>query len=397
MNDTSAPLRHLPATREGDAAKPIKSELLHINMGPQHPSTHGVLRLFITTDGEVVHNVTPYIGYLHRCAEKIAEGNSYHQYIVYTDRMDYLAAMNCNWGYCLAVEELLRAGGMEFEIPEYAEYIRVIIGELNRIASHLIAFGTYGLDIGAMTPFFHALREREAILNIFEKVCGARLMYSYYDIGGVKWDLPDDALEEIKIFLDLFPDKLKEYDELLTGNKIFVERTANVGVVDAATCQDYGCTGPVLRGAGVSWDLRRNDTYSIYDRFDFDIPVGKGLVGTVGDCWDRYWVRMQEMEQSSRIIQQAVERLPARGECMAEMPKNLKAASGELYTRTESPKGELGFYIVSDGGPVPFRCKTRSPAFHNLHVIVKAGQGQMISDLCATIGSLDLVLGEIDR
>jgi NADH-quinone oxidoreductase subunit D len=397
VTDTSASLRHAPATREGDVAKPIKSELLHINMGPQHPSTHGVLRLFITTDGEVVHNITPYLGYLHRCAEKIAEGNTYHQYIVYTDRMDYLSAMNMNWGYCLAVEELLRAGGMEVEVPEYAEYVRVIIGELNRIASHLIAFGTYGLDIGAMTPFFHALREREALLNIFEKVCGARLMYSYYDVGGVKWDIPDDALEEIKIFLDLFPEKLKEYNELLTGNKIFVERTANVGVLSPETCHDYGCTGAVLRGSGVKWDLRRNDPYSIYDRLDFEIPVGQGLMGTVGDCWDRYWVRMQEMEQSWRIVKQAVDQLPARGETMATMPKNLKAAPGELYTRTESPKGELGFYIVSDGGTVPFRCKTRSPAFHNLHVIVKVGQGQMISDLCATIGSLDLVLGEIDR
>jgi len=390
-------LRTQVATPEGDRAKPIKSELLHINMGPQHPSTHGVLRLFITTDGEVVHAVTPYLGYLHRCAEKIAEGNTYHQYVIYTDRMDYLAAMNMNWGYCMAVEDLLRRGGMEVEIPEYAEFVRVIIGELNRIASHLIAFGTYGLDIGAMTPFFHALREREAILNIFEKVCGARLMYSYYDIGGVKWDIPDDALDEIKIFLDFFPKKIDEYNELLTGNKIFVERTANVGVIDAETAHAYGCTGPVLRGAGVNWDLRKNDPYSIYDRFDFEIPTGNADVGTLGDCWDRYWVRMREMEQSVRILHQALDKLPQEREVMAKMPKILKAPPGETYFRSESPKGELGFYLVSDGGPVPFRCKTRSPAFHNLHVIVHAGRGQMISDLVATVGSLDLVLGEIDR
>jgi NADH-quinone oxidoreductase subunit D len=385
------------ATPDGDVAKPIHSELLHINMGPQHPSTHGVLRLFITTDGEIVHSVTPYIGYLHRCAEKIAEGNTYHQYVVYTDRMDYLAAMNCNWTYCMAVEKLLRSHGMEVEIPEYAEYVRVIIGELNRIASHLIAFGTYGLDIGAMTPFFHALREREAILNIFEKVSGARLMYSYYDIGGVKWDIPDVAMEEIKLFLELFPPKLREYNELLTDNKIFIERTADVGIIDAETAQAYGCTGPVLRGAGVQWDLRKNDPYSIYDRFDFEIPVGRGTMGTVGDCWERYWVRMQEMEQSWRIISQAVEQMPPKGEVMAPMPKSLKAPVGEVYFRAENPKGEMGFYIISDGGAEPFRCKTRSPAFHNLHVIEKVGRGQMISDLCATVGSLDLVLGEIDR
>ncbi len=385
------------ATPAGDIAKPIKSELLHINMGPQHPSTHGVLRLFITTDGEMVTKVVPYLGYLHRCAEKIAEGNTYHQYIIYTDRMDYLAAMNCNWTYCLAVENTLRSLGVEVEIPEYAEYVRVIIGELNRIASHLIAFGTYGLDIGAMTPFFHALREREAILNIFEKVCGARLMYSYYDVGGVKWDIPDDAMDEIKLFIDLFPAKLDEYNELLTGNKIFVERTANVGVLDAATCIDYGCTGPVLRGSGVKHDLRKDDPYSIYDRFDFDIPVGTGTVGTVGDCWDRYHVRMLEMYESWRIIQQAVDRIPPRGEVMAKMPKNLKVPPGQGYYRAENPKGEMGFYIISDGGTVPFRCKTRSPAFHNLHIIEHVGKGQMISDLCATIGSLDLVLGEIDR
>lgn len=394
---SNAHVKYDPATRKGDEAKPIKSELLHINMGPQHPSTHGVLRLFITTDGEVVHSVTPYIGYLHRCAEKIAEGNTYHQYTIYTDRMDYLAAMNCNWGWCYAVEQLMESVGEGVEIPEYAEYVRVIIGELNRIASHLIAFGTYGLDIGALTPFFYALREREAILNIFEKVCGARLMYSYYDIGGVKWDIPPDALEEIELFVKLFPKKLDEYNALLTGNKIFVERTADVGVVDEEMCLAYGCTGPVLRAAGVKWDLRKDEPYSIYDRFDFEVPVGTGAMGTLGDCWDRYWVRMEEMAQSTRIIKQALEQMPREGEVMADMPRKLKIPSGEIFARTECPKGEMGFWIVSDGGGEPFRVKTRSPALHNLHVIEKVGEGQMISDLCATVGSLDLVLGEIDR
>ena len=385
------------AAMPGDKARPLKSELLHINMGPQHPATHGVLRLFLTTDGEIVNSVTPYVGYLHRCAEKIAEGNTWHQYVVYTDRMDYLAAMNCNWAYCEAVEQLMVATGAELEIPEYAQYVRVIIAELNRIASHLISFGTYGLDLGAFTPFLYAIREREAILNIFEKVCGARLMYSYYDIGGVKWDIPPDAMEEIRLFVKMFPKKLDEYNRLLTENKIFVERTADVGVIDAETAIAYGCTGPVLRGSGVDWDLRRDEPWGIYDRFDFKVASGEGTKGTLGDCWDRYWVRMVEMEQSIRIIEQALEMMPQDGEVMAKMPRTLKIAPGEIFVRTECPKGEMGFHIISDGGPEPFRCKTRSPAFHNLHVIEKVGRGQMISDLAATIGSLDLVLGEIDR
>jgi NADH-quinone oxidoreductase subunit D len=297
----------------------------------------------------------------------------------------------------MAVEALLRAGGIKVEIPEYAEFVRVIIGELNRIASHLIAFGTYGLDIGAMTPFFHAIREREVILNIFEKVCGARLMYSYYDVGGVKWDIPDEALDEIKRFLELFEPKLGEYNTLLSENSIFIDRTANVGVIDAQTALAYGCTGPVLRAAGIDHDLRRDDPYSIYDRFDWKVCLGTGEKGTLGDCWDRYMVRMREMEQSWRIIGQAMDKLPARGETMAVMPKTLKAPPGELYFRAENPKGEMGFYIISDGGTVPFRCKTRSPAFHNLHVIERVAPGLMISDLVATVGSLDLVLGEIDR
>jgi NADH-quinone oxidoreductase subunit D len=389
--------RSTTAAREDDVARPLRSQLLHINMGPQHPATHGVLRLFVTTDGEVVNQVVPYIGYLHRCAEKIAEGNTYHQYVLYTDRMDYLAAMNQNWTYCLAVEELMRAAGMEVVIPEYAEYVRVIIGELNRIASHLIAFGTYGLDIGAFTPFLHAIREREAILNVFEKVCGARLMYTYYDVGGVKWDIPPVAMEEIKLFLELFPKKLDEYNTLLTTNEIFIGRTANVGVISREDAVAYGCSGPVLRGSGVDWDLRRDEPYSIYDRFDWKPAVGRGAMGTVGDCWDRYKVRMDEMAESARIIQQAVDKMPARGEVMAEMPKILKIPPAEVFFRGEAPKGELAFYIISDGGNIPFRCKTRSPSLHNLSVIEKVGRGLMISDLVATIGSLDLVLGEIDR
>ncbi len=370
----------------------MKSDLLELNMGPQHPSTHGVLRLLIHTDGEIVHSVRPYIGYLHRCAEKIAEGCDYRQWIVYTDRFDYLAPMNCNFGYVVAVEKLLGV-----TIPERADYIRVICAELQRIASHLIAFGTFGLDMGAWTPLLYAFREREVILNIFERLCGGRMLYNYYDIGGVRFDLPDRLIEEITEFLDIFEPKLDEYNTLLSYNKIFIERTADVGVLSVADAHAFGCTGPVLRGSGVAWDCRRDDPYSVYDRFEFDIPVGQGEVGTVGDCWDRYMVRVREMAESCRIVRQAVQGLPDGPVKSDQVKKVVKVPAGAAYTRTESSKGELGFYVVADGGATPFRMKVRSPSFSNLHVIEKLGPGQMISDLVAAVGSLDLVLGEIDR
>ncbi len=370
----------------------MKSDLLELNMGPQHPSTHGVLRLLIHTDGEIVHSVRPYIGYLHRCAEKTAEGCDYRQWIVYTDRFDYLAPMNCNFGYVVAVEKLLGIA-----IPERADYIRVICAELQRIASHLIAFGTFGLDMGAWTPLLYAFREREVILNIFERLCGGRMLYNYYDIGGVRFDLPDRLVEEITEFLDIFEPKLDEYNTLLSYNKIFIERTADVGVLSVADAHAFGCTGPVLRGSGVSWDCRRDDPYSVYDRFEFDIPVGQGEVGTVGDCWDRYMVRVREMAESCRIVRQALSSLPDGPVKSDQVKKVVKVPAGAAYTRTESSKGELGFYVVADGGATPFRLKVRSPSFSNLHVIEKLGPGQMISDLVAAVGSLDLVLGEIDR
>lgn len=370
----------------------LKSELLEINMGPQHPSTHGVLRLLIHTDGEIVHSVRPYIGYLHRCAEKIAEGCDYRQYVVYTDRFDYLAPMNCNFAYVVAVEKLLGV-----KPPERAEHIRVICAELQRIASHLIAFGTFGLDMGAWTPLLYAFREREVILNIFERLCGGRMLYNYYDIGGVRFDLPDGIAAEVTEFLDLFEGKLDEYNTLLSYNKIFVERTADIGVITAADCHAYGCTGPVLRGSGVAWDCRRDDPYSIYDRFEFDVPCGAGEMGTLGDCWDRYMVRIREMFESCRIVRQALAALPPGPIKAEEVKRIVKVPAGAAYTRTESSKGELGHYIIADGGTTPFRNKVRSPSYSNLHVIEKIGPGQMISDLVATVGSLDLVLGEIDR
>lgn len=370
----------------------LKSELLEINMGPQHPSTHGVLRLLIHTDGEIVHSVRPYIGYLHRCAEKIAEGCDYRQFVVYTDRLDYLAPMNCNFGYVVAVEKLLGV-----TVPERAEHIRVVCAELQRIASHLIAFGTFGLDMGAWTPLLYAFREREVILNIFERLCGGRMLYNYYDIGGVRFDLPEGFAREVLDFCDLFEPKLDEYNTLLSYNKIFIERTADVGVISAADAHAYGCTGPVLRGSGVPWDCRKDDPYSIYDRFEFDVPFGTGEMGSLGDSWDRYMVRIREMQESVRIVRQAVAKLPDGPVKAPEIKRAVKVPAGAAYTRTESSKGELGFYVVADGGATPFRCKIRSPSYSNLHVVEKIGPGLMISDLVAAVGSLDLVLGEIDR
>ena len=377
---------------EQDELPVLKSELLEINMGPQHPATHGVLRLLIKTDGEIVYESKPYIGYLHRCAEKIAEGCDYKQWVVYTDRFDYLAPMNCNLAYVVAVENLL-----DLEIPERAEHIRVVCAELQRIASHLIALGTFGLDMGAWTPLLYCFREREEILNLFERLCGGRMLYNYMTIGGVRFDLPERWCEDVLDFVGWFErNKLDDYNTLLSYNKIFIERTADIGIIDAADAHAYGCTGPVLRGAGVPWDCRRKDPYSIYDRFEFDIPVGTGEMGTVGDCWDRYMVRVREMAQSCRIIHQALAAI-ADGPVQAEMKKVLRVGPGSRYTRTESAKGEMGHFIIADGGTKPFRNKVRSPSYSNLHVIEKVGPGLMISDLVATIGSLDIVLGEIDR
>jgi len=379
---------------EQDKLPDMKSELLEINMGPQHPATHGVLRLLIKTDGEIVYEVKPYIGYLHRCAEKIAEGCDYKQWVVYTDRFDYLAPMNCNFAYVVAVENMLP----EVQVPERAEHIRVICAELQRIASHLIALGTFGLDMGAWTPLLYCFREREVILNIFERICGGRMLYNYMSIGGVRFDLPEGFAEEVLEFIDMFEHKkIGDYNTLLSYNKIFIERTADVGVISLEDAHDYGCTGPVLRGSGLPWDCRRNDPYSIYDRFEFDIPYGSGELGTVGDSWDRYMVRVREMRESCRIIRQALASIPEGPVVDPDLKKVLRVPAGMCYTRTESAKGELGFFIIADGGKGPFRNKVRSPSYSNLHVIEKIGPGQMVSDLVATVGSLDIVLGEIDR
>jgi NADH-quinone oxidoreductase subunit D len=372
----------------------IKSELLELNMGPQHPATHGVLRLVLHTDGEIVYKVTPVLGYLHRCAEKIAEGVNYKQWVVYSDRFDYLAPMCCNHAYVTALEKV-----MQQEVPERAEHLRIVTAELSRIASHLIALATFGLDMGAWTPLLYCFREREVILDLLERVSGGRMLYNYMVPGGVRYDLPKDnwASDVLEFITMLEKKKLPDYNNLLSYNKIFVERLSDVAVIDPQTAYDYGCTGPVLRGAGVKFDCRKDDPYSLYHKFDFEIPVGQGKMGTVGDCWDRYFVRVQEIEQSCRIIRQALESLPDGPVQAIDLTKIVKAPAGAAYSRVESAKGELGHYIIADGGQVAFRNKVRSPSFCNLHVIEKIGVGQMVSDLVALIGSLDIVLGEIDR
>lgn len=369
----------------------IKTEELLVNMGPQHPSTHGVLRVVLITDGELVLKATPHIGYLHRCAEKIAENLTYRQFTPYTDRIDYLAAMNNNLGFAITVEKM--AG---IQVPDRAEYIRIIFAELNRIASHLVATGTYGMDMGAITPFLYCFREREWIVDLFEATCGARLTYSYITIGGVREDLPERFIDECQEFLDYFEPKIKEYNELLSFNHIFINRTGNVGVCPGSLAIAYGLTGPSLRGSGVKWDLRRAIPYSKYEEFDFDIPVGQGQVGQVGDCWDRYYVRVMEMVQSVRIIRQALEKLPD-GPIKAKVPRTLKLPPGEIYHEIENPRGQLGFYLISEGDSRPYRLKIRGPSFSNLSVLKDLAQNCLLADVAAMIGSLDVVMGEVDR
>ncbi len=370
---------------------PLKTDEYILNMGPQHPSTHGVLRVLLKTDGEIVESATPYIGYLHRTFEKHAEYMTWPQIVPYVDRMDYLASMNNDLGYALAVEKL-----MGLEVNERAQYLRVIVAELNRIASHLVYFGTYGLDVGAFTPFLYAFRERERIVDLFEEISGARLLYNYIWIGGVAFDAPEGWLDKVAEFCDYFEPKIKEYNDLLSYNKIFIERTANVGVIPADLAINYGLSGPSLRGSGVKFDLRKNDPYCIYDRFDFEICYGTGEKGTVGDTWDRYFVRIQEMTESVKIIRQALKQIPD-GDAKETVPKNVRVPKGEIYFRSETPRGELGYYIVSDGGKNPVRVKVRAPAFSNLSIIPAIAPGLMVADLVAVLGSLDIVLGEIDR
>ena len=369
----------------------IKADEMVLNMGPQHPSTHGVLRLKIHTDGEIVSKIDPIMGYLHRCFEKHCENLSYEQVVPFVDRCDYLASMHMDHAYSLAVEKLL-----DIELPERVEYIRVIIAELQRIASHLVAIGTFGLDVGAITPFTWTISDRERVIDLFEALCGARLLYNYIWPGGVSHDLSPKFIDRTIEFLDYFDKKYDEYNELLTGNPIFIERTADVGIIPADVGISYGVTGPSLRGSGVDYDLRKTNPYSIYEKFEFDVPVGKGEMGTVGDCWDRYWVRMLEMKESMKIVRQAIASIPD-GDVHAAMPKRIRPKKGSVYSRYESARGDVGFYIISNGKNVPVRLKMRSPAFCNLSILSEVAEGWMISDVCTILGSLDIVLGEIDR
>jgi NADH-quinone oxidoreductase subunit D len=381
----------------------VRTDEMLVNMGPQHPSTHGVLRLVLRTDGEVISEVTPHLGYLHRCAEKIGENVLPIQFIPYTDRMDYLAGMNMNLGYSMAVEKLC---GMK--IPEKAQVIRVIIAELNRIASHLVGMGAYGLDLGTFSPFLYAFREREMILDLFEEVCGARLTYSYITIGGVHDDFPQGWTDRCQTFLDYFKPRIEEYHTLLTRNHIFVMRTANIGVLTKKMALDYGCTGPMLRGSldqsrgDPAWDLRKIEPYCGYETYDFQAIIPpfseKPATSVIGDNWHRFYVRMLEIVQSIKIIEQGLGRYPnAQGSHRIEPPRHLPA--GEAYLETECPRGQMGFYVVGrpSKDPVPLRVRARSSSFSNLSVTNEICRGCLVADVPAIVGSIDIVMGEIDR
>ena len=387
----------------------LRSDEMLVNMGPQHPSTHGVLRLVLRTDGEVVLEVTPHIGYLHRCAEKIGENLTPRQFIPYTDRLDYLAGVNMNLGWALAVEKLLGC-----EVSEKARHLRVMTCELCRIASHLVAACCYGLDLGSFTPFMWAFREREKILDLFEDLCGARLTQSYITVGGVTADLPPGWLQKCETFLREFEPVIGELHAVLTSNAIFIRRTCGIGVMSPEMAIDYGCTGPVLRGSGVDWDLRRDGepqctkTYEGYQfeviamrngRYPQDYPYpAVPAAAVLGDSWHRYYVRMLEVVQSMKLVRQAMEKYGRTPGTIGEPIKlRQKLPKGEAYLETEAPKGQMGFMVVSDGSPVPWRVRVRSSSFCNLSVAPRLCRGCLIADVPAVIGSLDLVLGEIDR
>ena len=364
----------------------IDTEEFIVNMGPQHPSTHGVCRLLLKMDGEVIVDVVPYVGYLHRSMEKIAENRTYLQYIPLTDRIDYVSAMFCNHVFCMAVEKLA-----QIEVPERAEYIRVIMDELNRIASHLIWLATFALDLGAITPFLYCFREREKVLDLLEMVCGQRMTFNYMRFGGVSRDLPPEFIPKAKEFVQYFKPRVDEYEYILTENPIFLGRTKGVGILDKKTAIDYSVTGPNLRATGLKWDLRKEEPYSIYDRFEFDIPTG-----TNSDTWDRYMVRIQEMRQANRIVEQALESVP-EGEIKTKTPTVFRPPKGEVYARIESTRGEMGFYIISDGSTIPYRVKLRTASFSNLAVLPEMSRGWKIADIVAIFASLDVIMPDVDR
>ncbi|HBR16212.1 MAG: NADH dehydrogenase [Deltaproteobacteria bacterium RIFCSPLOWO2_12_FULL_43_16] len=382
-----------------------------LNMGPQHPSTHGVLHLLLDIKGENIIKAYPDIGYLHRGTEKIAENLLYHQFVPYTDRLDYMSAMSNNLAYVQAVEKLLG-----IEVTERAKYIRVAAAELSRIASHLLCIGAWALDLGAMTVLLYAFREREMVLDLFEMLCGARMTLNYLRVGGARYDIQPAFKEKCLEFVNMLPARINDYEQLLTENRIWLKRNKAVGVISAEDAINLGMSGPIVRGAGVKWDIRKDEPYLVYDRFDFDIPVGEN-----GDCFDRYTVRMEEMRQAAKIVRQALEQLPDGKPCI-DMPDvvlpprrdietnmeelihhfklishGFKVPKGEAYSAIESPKGELGFYIVSDGSERPFRLKIRAPSFVNLQAINPMCKGAYLADVIAVVSSLDPVFGEADK
>ncbi len=360
---------------------------MELNFGPQHPSTHGVLRLKLKVDGERIVDCYPIIGYLHRGTEKLFELHPYFQNVPHTDRMDYVAAATNNLAYVGAVEKLVG-----LQVPPRASYIRTILSELQRISSHLLWLATHAIDIGAMTPFFYTFREREIVLDLFEEYCGARLTLNCMRPGGQPFDLTVGWEERCRAFIDDFPSKIDEYEGLLTDNRIWKKRTVGVGVLDPEVAIDYGVTGPLLRGSGVNWDLRKAQPYEAYGEVEFDVPLGAN-----GDTYDRYVIRMEEMRQSCRIIVQCLEKMPA-GPIMAHKPRVMKGPKvGEAYHAIEAPKGVLGFYVVSDGKPGPYRCRVRPPSFMNLQILPEMTRNHLLADLVAIIGTTDIVLGEVDR
>jgi NADH-quinone oxidoreductase subunit D len=364
----------------------IQTQEIRVNMGPQHPSTHGVLRLVLTLDGEVIRDVVPHVGYLHRASEKLAERHQYPQYITHTDRWDYLDAMSNNQVWCQAVEKM-----MGIEVPERAEYLRVIVMELGRVASHLLWWGAFGLDLGAMSVFLYCMREREKILDLFELICGARITFSYMRIGGVGYDLPPGWVERCRRVMVEVEQTVDENDQLLTGNEIFLLRTRGVGILEPEVAIEYGCSGPVLRGSGIAHDVRRSNPYSIYDRFEFDIPTTDTC-----DCLGRCLVRVEEIRQSLRIVKLALDQLPD-GEIVARTPKIPKPPAGEVYTQVEGARGARGIHVVSDGTANPYRIRMRAPSFVHLQVLPHMMRGWKIADSVAILGSIDIVLGDVDR
>ena len=372
----------IEALTTGDGSEPVV-----VNLGPQHPSTHGVFRLKVTLDGEIVQDAEMRIGYLHRSMEKLAEERTYTQNIPFTDRIDYLAAMSNNLAYCLAAEELLGV-----EVPPRAQAIRVMFAELQRVASHAMANGTFINDCGAWhTPLFYMFRDRERVLDMFEMTCGARLTTNYMRIGGVAFDLPDELLPTLESFLADMPDRIADYEALLMENEILHARARGVGVISPEMAINSSLSGPVLRATGVPWDLRKANPYCGYENYDFDVPVGEH-----GDCFDRFLVRMAEVKQSLKILRQVVDHLPD-GPWLADVPLHARPEPGEAYARVESPRGELGFYLVSDGGPAPYRFHCRPPSLINLTALKEMSVGGTLADAIVTLGSIDIVVGEIDR